>query len=201
MFSEREIQNLLRRKGDIRGVAFKSIAGYIEKKNPVDGLKKVENQMQEWGVKDFQYQNIKDTAWYPIGWGALFVLSAMEVFNWDEQEIRKMGENAPKASIIVKLFFKLFPDVEKLAKQIPVFWQKNYTVGKAEVSKIDKKKREMFIKYTDCSYHPALCKFIEGYSERALQFAMPLGSVLTVREIECSFKDNVPYDLYQVNWT
>ncbi|OIO50352.1 hypothetical protein COX74_02960 [bacterium (Candidatus Gribaldobacteria) CG_4_10_14_0_2_um_filter_41_16] len=56
-------------------------------------------------------------------------MAAQEVFDWTEQDIRNMGVNAPKVSVVVKLMFKLFADIEQLAKQMPGFWKKNYTVG------------------------------------------------------------------------
>lgn len=201
MFSQKEIQDILQREGEIRGAAFESIADYIVKQKGEEGLKHVEERVRSWGAKDFSIKNIKEVAWYPIGQAALFVLASMEVFSWDNNEIRKMGENAPKVSVVVKLFFKLFTDIKKLAQQIPLFWKKNYTVGWIEVAKIDENKKEMILKYHDCYFHPALCHFLEGYAEKTLQFTRPQGSILTVKEIECSFDSHKNCEVFQVNWT
>ncbi|HBH45774.1 MAG: hypothetical protein A2445_01345 [Candidatus Jacksonbacteria bacterium RIFOXYC2_FULL_44_29] len=201
IFTEQEVENLLELEGDVRGVAFQGVADYILKKKGADGLEQIEAKMRAWGVANFRYQEIKHMAWYPIGWGALFTLASMEVFGWEMREIREMGQNAPKVSLIVKIVFKLFHDIDKLAQQIPGFWRKHYTVGSVEVVSIDHEKKEMLIKYLDCHFHPALCRYVEGYTETVIQFTRPAGSLAKVREIQCSFKAKVDYELYRVTWT
>lgn len=201
VISDEEVKNLLQRTGDVRGVAFKSIADYIVKEKGQEGLAKVEEKMRQWGVKDFNYNNIQDMAWYPIGWGALFVLASMAVFNWDEKEIRRMGENAPKVSLPVKAFFRFFSNFTRIAEHIPDFWQKHYTVGRIEVVKVDEENKEMILKYHNCHFHPALCKYLEGYAEKTLQLARSKNSVVKVKEIECSFDKDISYEAYRVTWT
>lgn len=200
MITQQEIKGILKKSGDIRGVAFHSITNYILSQKGEEGIKKVENKMKSWGV-NFSHKTIKNMSWYPISWGAVFVLATQDVFGWGDAEIRKMGEDAPKSSILVKLFFKLFPSIEKLAEQIPVFWRKNYTVGEVEVASFDLEKKRIILKLKDCSFHHLLCKYVEGFSQTAFQFAAPKGSQITVQETKCSLKDEVPYEEYLVTWT
>ncbi|MEK7173447.1 MAG: hypothetical protein AAB723_03085 [Patescibacteria group bacterium] len=198
--SREEINKILERKGEVRGAAFQSIGDFILKKKSQAGLAKVEAQMKEWGA-DFYFSKISPMVWYPIGWGALFVLAAQEVFDWTEQDIREMGANAPKSSVVVKLLFKLFSNMKQLAKQIPGFWHKNYTVGEVEVMSLDEDKKEMILHFKDSSFHTSLCKYVEGFAETTIQFSRPKNSVTRVKETKCSFKDNVPYEEYTVQWT
>jgi len=156
--------------------------------------------MKEWGA-DFHFTKIVPMAWYPIGWGALFVLASQQVFGWTEQDIREMGENGPKVSAVVKFTFKLFPNIERLAQQIPGFWRKNYTVGTMEVVSLDKEKKKIVLRLHDCVFHPSLCHYVEGFAETTLQFSRPKSSVVSVKETKCSFKDNVPYEEFVVSWT
>lgn len=200
MFLQEEINRILQKKGDIRGVAFQSVADYILKKQDAEGLKKVERKMQEWGVP-FEYKTIKTMGWYPIAWGALFVLATQDVFGWTDSDIRDMGVAAPKASLLAKLFFKLFFDMKKVAEHIPAFWQKNYTIGEMRVIRLNEDKKEMVLHLIDCSFHPALCQYTEGYIETSLGFSRPRGSVLTVKETKCSLKDGTPFEEYLVQWT
>lgn len=200
IISSEEVKKMLQKKGEVRGAAFQSIGDFILKKKSQAGLAKVEAQMKEWGV-DFHCSKISPMAWYPIGWGALFVLATQEVFDWTEQDIREMGANGPKASVVVKLMFKLFSNMKQLAKQIPSFWRKNYTVGEVEVVSLDEEKKEMIVRFRDSSFHPSLCRYIEGFAETTLQFSRPKSSVVSVKENKCSFRDNVPYEEYIVRWT
>ena len=200
IISGEEIKKILLKKGEVRGAAFQSIGDFILKSNGEAGLAEVEERVRKWGA-GFYLSKISPMAWYPIAWGALFVLAAQEVFGWTEQDIRKMGANAPRVSAIVKLTFKLFPNIERLAEQIPGFWRKNYTVGEMEVASLNKKKKEMILRLRDCAFHPMLCRYIEGFAETTLQFSRPKDSVMTVKETKCSFKDGVPYEEYTVSWT
>lgn len=200
IISNEEARKILEKNGEVRGVAFQSIGDFILKNKGQAGLEKTEAQMKEWGA-DFHYSQISPMAWYPIGWGALFVLSTQEVFDWSEQNIREMGANGPNVSVVVKLMFKLFPSIKLLAKQIPGFWRKNYTVGEVEVASLDEGKKEMIIHFKDTSFHPSLCKYVEGFTETTLQFSRLKSSIVKVKETKCSFKDNAPYEEYTVSWT
>ncbi|MDD5750252.1 MAG: hypothetical protein PHU56_01185 [Candidatus Pacebacteria bacterium] len=197
--SEQEIKKILRKKGKVRGAAFQSIGDFILKRKGPDGLARCEDQIKKWGV-DFHLSEIAPLVWYPIAWGALFVLAAQDVFAWSETEIREMGGDGPKISAIVKLMFKLFPNVEQLAGQIPGFWRKNYTVGEIEVASLDKAKKVMILHLRDCAFHPSLCRYIEGFAETTFRFSRPKNSFAQVKETRCSFNDNVPYEEYTVRW-
>ncbi|MCL5010912.1 MAG: hypothetical protein M1127_01740 [Patescibacteria group bacterium] len=200
VISKEEVNKILQKKGEIRGAAFQSIGDFVLKHKGQAGLAKVEEQMKKWGC-NFNLSEISSVAWYPIAWGALFVLAAQEVFGWTEQDIRVMGSSAPKVSVIVKMVFKLFPNIERLAEQIPVFWRKNYTVGEIEVVSLDKDKKEMVFHLRDCSFHPSLCRYVEGFAETTFQLSRPKGSVMKVKETKCSMKDGVPYEEYTISWT
>ncbi len=200
IISDEEVKKMLLKKGEVRGAAFQSIGDFILKNKGGAGLAEVEERVRKWGA-DFYFSKISPMAWYPIAWGALFVLAAQEVFGWTEQDIRKMGANGPRVSAIVKLTFKLFSNIERLAEQIPGFWRKNYTVGEVEVTSFNKEQKEMVFRLRDCAFHPSLCQYIEGFAETTFQLSRPKDSVMTVKETKCSFKDGIPYEEYAVSWT
>ncbi|MDO8524176.1 MAG: hypothetical protein Q7R99_00930 [bacterium] len=200
VINKEEVNKILEKEGEVRGVAFQSIGDFVLKNKGQAGMAKTEAQMEEWGI-DFHFSKISPMAWYPIGWGALFVLATQEVFNWSGQDIREMGANGPKVSVVVKLTFKLFSDMKKLARQVPGFWRKNYTVGEVEVVSLNEEKKEMTVRFKDSSFHPSLCRYIEGFTETTFQFSRPKSSVVSVKETKCSFKDSVPYEEYIVSWT
>jgi len=200
MNNNEEIKEILNKQGDVRGAVFQTDANYILKLTSQDNLLKIENKLKEWGV-DFHYENVKPMSWYPVNWRVLSLLAIKEVMDWDSSQIREMGKNAPKVSVIVKLFFKLFPDIEKFAQQIPNYWRKHYTVGELRVVELDKNKQTMLIRLTDFSFHPILCGYLEGYFEQATKLTRPEDSVVHAQEVQCSFRDKVPYEAYQLSWT
>ncbi len=201
MPTNEEIEKILKKKGDVRGVVFQTDADYILKQAEAEGLSKVEEKLKEWGV-NFIYRDIKPMAWYPVAWRVLSLLAAKESFGWGDEDIKKMGENAPKVSIIVKLFFKLFPDIEKFAEQVPKYWRKHYTSGELEVVKLHKESKSMLLRLKDFSFHPILCKhYFAGYFAKTVQLTRPKGSVVTCTEMKCSMLDNTPFEEYKIEWT
>lgn len=200
MITQEEVQKILQKKGDARGVVFQTDANYILKEKKGIDIKQAEKKLKQWGV-DLKYKDVKAMAWYPVAWRTLSLLASKEVFGWQDDDIKKMGENAPKVSIIVKLFFKLFPDIEKFAKQVPNYWRKHYTVGELEVVKLDKENKAMLLHLTNFAFHPLQCKYYEGYFAETVQLIRPKGSVVVCQEIQCSFRDNVPYEAYQIKWS
>ncbi|MDD4990347.1 MAG: hypothetical protein PHW31_03495 [Candidatus Pacebacteria bacterium] len=200
MFTKEKADKILKKEGDARGVVFQTDANYILKLGSQNDLIKVENKLKEWGI-GFHYKEVRPMGWYPVSWRVLSLLAIQESLGWNDEQIREIGRNAPKVSIIVKLFFKLFPDIEKFAQQIPNYWRKHYTIGELMVEEIDKSKQAMIIRLKDFSFHPLLCRYLEGYFEQATKLTRPEDSVVTAKEIQCSFHEKVPFEAYQLNWT
>jgi len=200
MLNQKEIQNILKKQGDVRGVVFQTDASYVLKKSRQGDLLKIENLLKEWGAQ-FQFKDIEAMSWYPVSWRTLSLLAIKDALGWDDNQIREMGKNAPNVSIIVKLFFKLFPDIKKFAQQIPNYWKKHYTVGELEVKEIKKEEQIMVIHLNNFSFHPVLCQYLEGYFEQATKLTRPEDSIVTAKEIECSFRNDTPYEAYQLSWS
>lgn len=200
MINNEEIQKILAKKGDVRGAVFQTDANYIVKREKEQGLSKVEAKLKEWGI-NLKYQEVKPMAWYPVAWRTLSLLACQEALGWRDEDIKKMGINAPKVSIIVKLFFKLFPDIGKFAKQVPQYWRKHYTAGELKAVKLDRKAKEMTLHLKDFAFHPIQCKYYEGYFSQTVQLIRPKGSVVTTKELQCTFRDNVPHEVFQIKWT
>ncbi len=190
----------MQKKGDVRGAVFQTDANYISKYGREGDLKRVEEKLKEWGI-DLRYDDVRPMGWYPVSWKVISLLAVKDVLGWNDENIREMGKNAPRVSIIVKLFFKLFPDIEKFAQQIPNYWRKHYTVGELGVVELEKEKRTMLIHLKDFSLHPVMCKYLEGYFEQATKLTRPEDSVVTATEVQCSFRDKVSYESYRLSWT
>lgn len=200
MGNNEEIKKILEKHGDVRGAVFQTDADYILKIGSAGDLSKIENKLKEWGI-DFHYKDINPMSWYPVAWRALSLVAIKETLDRDTFSIREMGKNAPNVSVVVKLFFKLFPDIEKFAQQIPNYWRKHYTIGELRVKELDKNKKIMLICLEGFSFHPALCEYLEGYFEQATKLTRPEDSVVRAKEIQCSFRDNASYEAYQLSWT
>ncbi|MEK7482273.1 MAG: hypothetical protein AAB620_00570 [Patescibacteria group bacterium] len=196
-----EIEEILKKQGDARGAVFHTDLNYVlQKTASEDSVAKIEEKLKEWGV-NLVYRKVEPMSWYPVAWRTLSLLAIQEVLGWDDEEIIKMGRNAPRVSVIVKLFFKLFPDIGKFARQIPKYWTKHYTCGTLKVVELDKDNKQLILRLENFAFHPILCKYLKGYFETATKLTRPKDSIVTCEEIQCTFKDSTPYEVYQIKWT
>jgi len=196
-----EIEEILKKQGDVRGAVFHTDLNYVlQKTASEDNIAKIEEKLKKWGV-DLVYRKVEPMGWYPVAWRTFSLLAIQEVLGWDEEEIKKMGRNAPRVSFIVKLFFKLLPDIGKFAQQIPKYWAKHYTCGTLKVAELDKENKILALRLENFAFHPILCEYLEGYFEAATKLTRPKDSIVTCQEIQCSFKDNAPCEIYQIKWS
>lgn len=111
-----------------------------------------------------------------------------------------MGKKAPTFSVVVRLFFKLFGSVESLAKEIPNYWKKHWTIG--VLKPVNLKEHEITINLEGIDFHPVYCKYLEGYFETIMAMTRPKGSKVEVKETQCPFKGNeANFHEYLFKWT
>ncbi len=186
-------------KGMVRGVVFETDRNYIVLNYGDEGLKKVELWLKNIG-EPINYRTINRNKWYPAYLRLLSILAVKNVFSLSEEEIRKMGELAPKASKIVRLFFKFFVPIKKFAKEIPGFWQKHWTNGKLIVEVADGDKKELVVSLVDFGFCPLLSIYLEGYFETVIKLSRPKDSVVKAESINCAQKEGRCYK-YIIKWT
>ena len=190
-----ELENLVKIKGEVRGVVFQTDAKYVLAKEGEEGLKKLEEKIRDLGYK-IDYRNTKAMDWYPLGLRVISLLVIQSVFDWSTSEIREMGKTAPKSSFVVKFLFKLFAPLSKLVKELPRYWKEHYTAGKMEVVDFDEENKKFALLLKDFEVHPIFCLYLEGYIERTLCFSVP--EVVT-KETKCISKGD-PYHEYTSTW-
>ncbi len=138
--------------------------------------------------------------WHPVGFRAISLLLIKDTFSWSDEEIRKMGQTAPKISSVVRFIFKLFLSIEKLAEEVPQYWKEHYReIGELKVAKLDENKKEVIIRLSEFKIHPIFCKYLEGYFETVLALSRVKGEV-TCQEIKCMFRDETSFHEYLLIW-
>lgn len=190
-----ELAEILKKKGQVRGVVFETDKKYVLLHFKEKGLKKLKNKAKELGL-DIPYEDPETMGWYPIGLRIASLLLIKNVFDLKEKDVRAVGEMAPKVSFIVKMFFKLFAPLEKFSKEIPRYWEEHYTVGELEVTKVSEKEKIMVLHLHNAKLHPLLCKYLEGYFERVIKFIHPKTSV---KETKCPFRGDTVHE-YKFTW-
>ena len=188
---------LIKIKGEARGITFKTDADFILRKKGKPGLKKVEAELKNLGHA-LKYKEIESMNFYPIGLRILSLLAAQKALELSEQDIEQMGASAPKLSLVIKLFMKFFFSVEETMKQVPKMWEKHYTVGQLS-AKIYENKQYGIVGLKGLAIHPIFCSYLKGYFSTVLQ--MVVKARVTSEEVKCPFKNaQDKYHEYLLKW-
>jgi hypothetical protein len=190
------VEKLIKKKGNVKGEAIKSHHDFIFSKEGEEGVKKVEEKMQEVG-HSLDFSKITIHKMYPASLAILVVLSAREVFNWDEKIIKEWGMFNLKNSFILKGFLRYFVSPKMLVKILPTFWEKEYDFGLIEAEEI-KDEKKIIIKVKDYDLHPVNCIAFIGMAEEIMKYVTRAKKVM-VTETKCLYRGD-EYHEYSVNW-
>ena len=196
--SRETIDNLMKIKGEVRGVVLKTDEEYILKEKGKAGLEKVEQRLKGLG-HPIKYKEIRTMDFYPVGLRILSLLTLREVFNFSDEEIKKIGIFATKMSLIIRLFTKYFLSVRRVVmKESPRIWSKHWTVGKLVPIKLDEEQKYAVLRVEGFDLHPIYCIYLEGYFAGILQMLVKSPKVDT-KETKCAFKGE-SYHEFLIKW-
>ena len=196
--NKQELDELLKTKGEIRGLVFHTDASYVLARNGESGLVKLENTIKELGYP-IDYRHPKRTDWYPIGLRVISLLVIKDTFGWNDEDIKEMGFNAPIFSFLVKIFMKFFISLAKTAKESPKLWKEHYrNVGKLVPVKVDEDKKFFILRLEEFKIHPIFCTYLNGYFKRVASFGIT-SKKIDCKETKCVFKGD-PYDEFLITW-
>jgi predicted hydrocarbon binding protein len=198
MLEHKEILEITKIAGKVRGAVFQTDARYILEREGEEGLRKVEAAIKQTGQPISYGKEIKATGWYPLSWRVLSLLTIQKVFNWGEKEIFEMGVAAPKYSFIVKTILRYFISPEKTFTESAKYWEEHYSVGKLEAPKIDVKNKHLILRLRDFKIHPILCIYLKGYFKAVAQLVVRTKN-MTIKETKCMFKGD-PYHEFVIDW-
>jgi hypothetical protein len=142
------------------------------------------------------YSTVKAMAWYPIGLRAISLLAIKRALNWDDAQIKEMGKNAPKYSLITKLMLRYFANPDIIAPRAGTYWHKNYSVGSLEGKVID---HSAIIRLRDFLIHPILCTYLEGYFACVLSMIVGQDNKLSVEETKCMHRGDEHHE-FLLRW-
>ena len=197
--TKEEIEKLMNKEIETRGVVLKTDSEYILEKQGESGLKKLEAELEEMG-QPIKYQEIKSMDFYPAGLRALSLLAIKKVFGFDDEEIKEMGFMATKKSLIIKLFVRYFLSTERVFyKEAPRIWQKHWTKGTLVPVELNEKEKYAVLRLEDFELHPLYCSvYLRGYFSGILQMLIKTPKI-TSQETKCSFRGD-QYHEYLLKW-
>lgn len=192
-----EFQEIIKLEGQVRGSALNTDAACIESREGKEGLNVVEQSFRQLGYP-IEYKKIRGMGWYPLCLRVLSLCVIRDIFDLDDSEIQNMGDKAPKFSFLVKVFMKFGGVPGKAAECAPDYWRMHYSIGDVRVSKIDDRAGYLLVQLANFRVHPILCRYLEGYFRRLVQFSFVDQNVES-KEIKCAFNGD-PCHEYRIAW-
>lgn len=187
-------------EGKIKGVAFKTDAEYVKATLGKESLEKLKNAMRDLGYP-VDYEKVQAMKWYPIGVRVLHLELMKDLFNWGDNDIKKLGNAAPKYSLIIKLLMKFFISVEQMIKIAPVVTKRHYSIGELEVKEYNRQEQYILLHLKGLKIiydSSAFSHFVEGYLSRGISYVLPGKEVVSSQRK--FMQDNVPYVEYKIGW-
>ncbi len=172
-------------EGEARGVTIKTDWSYVKEVYGKEALKKIEKRMAELGYP-LKLEEVRTMDFYPIGMDTLSMLVIQETLEFERKDLVRMGAEAIKFSIFLKIILRHFISLNLFSKEAQRMWRKHYTVGKLKVKEVNADKNRFVVEVSDFNIHPIYCPAIEGYLSEIGR--MITGQELDVREEECTFE-------------
>jgi len=188
MITAKQAQELMKLNGTVRGVAFRIDYDNINALFGKDKVKIVEDYIKKLGI-EVNYESFRNTALYPVGLRFISLIAIKDVFKLTDNDIKKMGFNAPRVSFIVKLFTRAFLSVDALLTRANIIWKKHFN-GSLKVIKYSKQKKFITAQLEGFVSHKIFCVYLGGYFESIVSLTLPNNKV-TAREILCDNKKGI----------
>ena len=195
MISKAEIKKISQIKGKVRGSVFKTDYKYIEKHKGEAGTRKLQKEIKKL-EPEFDYEKFSNIKWYPLHWRILSLLVIKDIFAFEEEDLFKMGREAPKNSFIARTLLKYFVSWQQSAQEVGKYWGKHYSVG--QVKSKSAKNKQVVVEIRNFNLHPILCHYYRGYFYAIAELTTK-GENIQAKETKCGFRgDN--YHEFTINW-
>ncbi len=193
--TKEEFQKIMKIKGSARGTNMKIIFDYIKKEKGAAGVKKVENKMAELGFP-VKHKKLKIMDFYPLNVNTLFVVVVKEAFNFNDEEITRIGYESFNFNIFMKLFMKYFSSLEMVSKQVSRVFRRHYTVGEFSMPSFSEKEKFIILR-EKFNVHPIYCPIHKGFYIKTAELTVK--SKVKAKEVKCMFRGD-PYCEFLLTW-
>ncbi len=154
-------------KGNVKGDIILGTLSYIHAKKGEEGLNLVKEK-----IREFEYPSLDEITslgWYPESLSVMVILSAKEIFEWDDDDIFEMGGSSLKTSFIIKTLIKHFVSLKRAFKEIPKYWDKYFDFGSLKVMEANEKRKIARLAIKGHHFHPDICRYQAGFMTKITQ--------------------------------
>ena len=190
-----EFEELMKVKGEARGLGFQTEAKFILEKKGEEGLKKLEDEMERLG---HPYSDIKTMDFYPLGLLGVALLTIKKLFNFTDQDFQELGAFEAKSSLIIRVSMKYFISLDRMAKEVPKMWRQYYSVGDFKIIEMNKGRKDVLIRLENFKLHPILCQVFIGYFTSLMRM-ITRSDQITCEEIKCAHRGDEFHEFF-IKW-
>ncbi len=196
MSLEEKAKILIEKKGRTKAEALKFCLRYVERKEGREKKDMVIAKLKELGFEE-SYEKLKPFDWVKEATLIMLYLILMEVLDWSEEDIFKMGEEEPKESFIARILMNML-SIEKVMKEAPKYWRKFYDFASIEPVEIDKEKRFLIIRIHGYDFDPIGCVYIKGFLITLSKFTIKAKNY-SIKETKC-IHEGEKFHEYIITW-
>ncbi len=191
---------IIRKKGSperVKAEVVRTNKEYIISKEGEEGFEKVKKRMEELGG-EIDFKSLNGKTWEEDWRNSLFIATAREVFNWNDEDIFEMGRYIPRASFFIKSIIQYLASLDMVLKNVGVYWDKHHDFGSLEAVEHNKEGKYVIIRKRNFLMHPVMCSYHAGYFKGISEFVIK-GDNLRVEETKCMHKGD-EYHEYIIKW-
>ncbi len=168
---KKEADRLMQIEGDVRGEILRTTFTYIERKEGIKGAKRIEEALSELGYP-LSYKEIDPLKWYKEAYSVVIYLLCINLFGWEEEEITRMGENAPKSAALLIIFFRQFISLRSIFRDSSKHWRKHLNFGKLTPLDFDEDCKTLSFRLEGYKFHPITDYYLPGYFKGILRLCV-----------------------------
>ncbi len=191
------IDTIMKIEGGMRGELLRNNFIYLEKKEGLQAIKRMERKLESFGYP-LKYNEIIPFKWYKDPFCAVFMISFKEEFNWTEKDIYDLGRFSPQYSMIIKIALRHILTIKKAFDFGPKLWLRNVDYGHLEPYEFNEEEKFLIFRLKDYALHPLVCIYIKGYLTSLFEQIVGRDKI-RVEEISCVFKGSL-YHEYKLFW-
>jgi predicted hydrocarbon binding protein len=199
IISKEEFNQIMKIKGEGRGIVFKPELEFIIKEEGEIGLQQLEEAMEKIG-HPLRYKTLKSMDLYPLKKKALMLILMRKLFNYNDEKFKEIGGSSAKFPALLRRlvnFLMSSKNIKDIFKHINNIWKMYFTVGELEMVEFHEKEGLAIIRLEDFRVHPLECKFLIGFWSTLLQLLIK--KEVTCEETKCMHKGD-EYHEFLLKW-
>jgi len=193
---QKEIDRLMNIKGELRGIAIKDDFEYILYREGREGVDRLEKELERMGCP-LKHEDIKAMEFYPVGMETVIMLINRKLFDYKDEDFRKLGEWTTRIPLIIRLFVRFFSSLGFAAKGASRMWRTYFTVGDLKVVDLDEGKKQAIVRLEDWELNPIHCLACQGFFMGVVKLVQK-GNV-TCEETKCVHRGD-EYHEFIIKW-